>query len=76
MRRLYYKATVEGCGFITKQSTLQADYEHMVPGMLPLDIDLNPQLGQDLKSCCTPASQNHEEAQSGTGNSLACCFVQ
>ena len=50
MRRLYYKAYVEGCGFITKQSTLQADYEHMVPRMLPHDFALNPHLGQDPAS--------------------------
>ena len=50
MRRLYYKATIEGCGFITRQSPLQADYEHMVPGMPPHDFDLNPHLGPDPAS--------------------------
>lgn len=52
MRRLYYKATVEGCGFVTTPSTMQADYEHMVPGRAPYDFDLNPHLG------CDPASMD------------------
>ena len=47
MRHLYYKATVEVCGFITIPSTLQADYEHMVPWMVHNDFDLNPHLGDD-----------------------------
>ncbi len=47
MRRLFYKATMDGCGFITRSSTVQADYEHMVPGMVRHDLDLNPQLGPD-----------------------------
>ena len=47
MRRLFHKATVEGCGFVTMSSTVQADYEHMVPGMVRHDLDLNPHLGPD-----------------------------
>lgn len=47
MRRLFYKATEEGCGFVTTSSTLQADYEHMVPGMIKHDFDLNPHFGPD-----------------------------
>ena len=45
VRRLHLKATVEGCGFITMSSTVQADYEHMVLGMVRHDFDLN--LGPD-----------------------------
>ncbi|KAL0019353.1 hypothetical protein WJX79_002675 [Trebouxia sp. C0005] len=41
VRRLHFKATVEGCGFITMSSTVQADYEHMVLGMVRHDFDLN-----------------------------------
>lgn len=50
MRPVYYKATMEGCGFVTNQSPLQADHEHMVPGMPPHDFDLNPHLGRDPAS--------------------------
>ncbi|KAL3130232.1 hypothetical protein ABBQ38_008529 [Trebouxia sp. C0009 RCD-2024] len=45
MRRLSYKATEEGCGFVTTSSTLPADYEHMMPGMIKHDFDLNPHFG-------------------------------
>ena len=41
------QATEEGCGFVTTSSTLQADYEHMVPGMIKHDFDLNPHFGPD-----------------------------
>ena len=41
MRRVLYKATMEGCGFITTRSTLQADHEQLVPGMVQHDFDLN-----------------------------------
>lgn len=47
MRHLFYKATEEGCGFITTSATLQADYEHLVPGMVKHDFDLNPHFGRD-----------------------------
>ena len=49
MRRqqLFYKATEEGCGFVTTSSILQSDYEHMVPGMIKDDFDLNPHFGPD-----------------------------
>ncbi len=47
MRRLFYKATMEGCGFITTHSTLQADHEQLLPGMVKHDFDLNPHLGPD-----------------------------
>ena len=49
-RRTYYKAAEEGCGFITTQSTLQADHEHMVPPVLRDDFDVNPHLGPDEAS--------------------------
>ena len=48
MRRLFYKATMKGCSFITRSSTVQADYEHMVVGMVRHDFDLNPHLGPDV----------------------------
>ena len=50
MRRVLYKATMEGCGFITTRSTLQADHEQLVPGMVKQDFDLNPHLGPDPTS--------------------------
>ena len=43
---MFYKDTVEGRGFITMSSTVQADYEHMVPGTVRHDFDLNPHLGR------------------------------
>ena len=47
MKRLLYKATIKGCGFITTRSTLQADHKHLVPGLVKHDFDLNPHLGPD-----------------------------
>lgn len=47
LRRLFYKVTVKGCGFVTMSSTIHADYEHMVLGMVRHDFDLNPHLGSD-----------------------------
>ena len=47
MRRLSYKLTMEGSGFIT---TLQADHEQLLPGMVQQDFDLNPHLSPDPTS--------------------------
>ncbi|KAL0019320.1 hypothetical protein WJX77_003774 [Trebouxia sp. C0004] len=44
VRRLFYKAVVERFGFI---STVQADYEHLVLGMVRHKFDLNPYLRLD-----------------------------
>jgi len=38
---------MEGCGFITTHSTLQADQEQLVPGLVKHDFDLNPHSGLD-----------------------------
>ncbi len=44
-RRLCYKATEEGCGFITTPLTLQADHEELVSTTLRNDFGVNPHLG-------------------------------
>ena len=45
MTPLLYKGTMEGCGFITTHSTLQADHEQLLPRLAKHDFDLNPHLG-------------------------------
>ena len=47
VRRLFHKAILEGCGFVAISSAVQADYEHMVLGMVRHDFDLNPYLRLD-----------------------------